>query len=114
MSRKVSWISFNYTFLTYVRELDRKARLGFVVDTVTQGIVSNASALQNPTNEVFIDAAVGALTYDAVLLCIAADIPLEVWTVNSEALIHELNPYVSGVTSDALIAGAVLYSASMN
>lgn len=114
MLRKVSWISFNYTFLTYVRELDRKARLGFVVDTVTQGVVSNATALQNSTNEVFIDASAGALTAAAVELCAAADIPVEVWTVNSETTIQALNPYVSGVTSDSLIAGAVLYAASID
>ena len=34
--------------------------------------------------------------------------PVEVWTLNNEILIHIMHPYISGVTSDYLIANKVL------
>ena len=46
-------------------------------------------------------------------LCADADIPLEVWTVNSVSTILSLPDYMSGITSDTLIAGYELYTANM-
>jgi hypothetical protein len=62
---------------------------------------------------VFIDCAYGNIPEEAVQLCADADIPLEVWTVNSEGEILALDAYVSGVTSDNLIAGKVFYDSKI-
>lgn len=114
MSDKVSWISFNATYLEYVKNANSKARLGYIVDTVTETVISKATELKTEDNDVFIDSNYGTLTDDLVTLCVNADIPLEVWTVNNEASITSLNCYISGVTSDNFIAGRTLMDANLN
>lgn len=111
MDGKVSWISFGAGLLTYVKNYDSSARLGYVVGDVDASVITTAQGLKTANNDVFIDAG-SALTAEEVSLCSAADIPLEVWTVNSESTIQSLDPYVSGVTSDKLIAAKVLYDAN--
>ena len=69
-------------------------------------------ANSNP-NEVFVDCACENATADVVQLCMDADIPLEVWTVNDKNTVLSLDPYVSGVTSDSLIAGNVFLENSI-
>lgn len=115
MKGKVTWISFNSACLGYVKAVDTSARLGFVVDSVTASTITTITqSLRTGKNEVFVDCAASNANEAAVALCADADIPLEVWTVNTEAAILALNPYVSGVTSDNLIAGKVLSDAEMN
>lgn len=110
MKGNVTWISFNSACLGYVKAVDPKARLGFVVDSVNASTINTIQkTLHSGHNEVFVDCAYGNVTEDAVALCADADIPLEVWTVNSEGEILALDTYVSGVTSDSLIAGNVFY-----
>lgn len=115
MKGKVTWISFNSAFLGYVKAVDTTARLGFVVGEVTASTINTIQqTLRTDKNEVFIDCATSNATNDAVALCMDADIPLEVWTVNTEAAILDLDAYVSGVTSDNLIAGKVLSDKEMS
>ena len=111
MSGKVSWISFNSTLLTYVKSYDPSARLGYVIGSVTSGAITTAEGLKTTANEVFIDSS--TYTDAEVTLCIDADIPLEIWTVNSAATIAALPSYVTGVTSDSQLAGKVLYQANV-
>lgn len=114
MDGKVTWISFSDTYLGYVKSYDEKARLGYVVETISSSEITKAQALKLPTNEVCIDGNYTNLTDTRIGYCITADIPLEVWTVDSDATIKSLNPYISGVTSNSLIAGRVLYEDSMS
>ena len=110
MKGKVTWISFNSTYLAYIKAVDPKARLGFVVSSVNASTINTVTkTLQSGHNEVFIDCAYGNATAEAVKFCSDADIPLEVWTVNNESAVLALDAYVSGVTSDNLIAGNVFY-----
>lgn len=108
MKDKVTWISFNDKYLGYIRDYDEDARLGYVVNSVTESVINNAVALKTDNNEVFVDCAYQAVTNEVVSLCINANLPLEVWTVNVVDTILTLDPYVSGVTSDNKIAGKVL------
>lgn len=84
---------------------------------------SNAN---NDLTQEEIDARVAAVAPDIFLMRIkgseaqavsvsedGGSIPLEVWTVNSESELIGLNPYVSGVTSDALLAWKVLQENAM-
>ena len=120
MKGKVTYISFNETYLGYVKIADPSARLGYLCNpkggfTSTQ--ISKCKALKTTTNEVFIDARhmEGYLdvTDTQVDLCINAEVPLEIWSVNSKDVIINMPKYVSGVTSDYLIAGQVLYENSL-
>ena len=113
MREKVTWISFTSNYLGYVKTHDDKARLGYLVETITTSEINTALALKTDFNEVFIDANYSKLTDETVKLCVNADLPLEAWTINTSATIRSLDPYVSGVTSDNLIAGEVLYNANI-
>lgn len=108
--RHVTWISFNASCLRFVKAADASARLGFVVNSITADNVNTALGLRNEVNEVFIDSG----TNDNISLCIEADIPVERWTVNSNSAVLALDPYISGVTSDSVHAGRVLYNAEID
>ena len=111
MKGKVTWISFSSTYLTYVKNYDASARLGLVVSGVSSATISTAQGLQTTSNEVFIDT--DALTDTEVNLCIAGGLPMEVWTIDTASTIENANPYITGFTSDNLIAGQVLYEANI-
>ncbi|MBQ8761694.1 MAG: hypothetical protein IJZ26_00025, partial [Clostridia bacterium] len=105
----VTWISFQSDALTYIKNKDNTARLGYLVSTITESTITTAKSLKTEQNEVFIDAKNENLTEQAINLCIAELIPLEVWTVNDIDTILSLDPYISGVTSDDKVAGKILY-----
>ena len=118
MKGKVTYISFNPTYLGYVKDYDDEARLGFVVfdasaspsPGLTQANIDIALALRTGKNEVFMDSRV--MTDAACSLCISNDIPLETWGIcndDTKANIIALNPYFTGVTSNKWDAGKVLY-----
>lgn len=111
MKGKVTYISFNITFLGYVKQHDNKARLGYVVSGVSQTNINNALSLKTDDNEVFIDA--GGYNDSSIELCLNNDIPLEVWTYNGTSQIQNMNAYITGVTSDSLIAGKILHDKYM-
>lgn len=113
MREETTWISFTASYLSHVKAKDDRARLGLVADAVTADTITAAQGLRTDHNEVFIDCS-GANAAAAVSLCSAAQLPLEVWTVNDEGTIKAMDPYVSGVTSDFLVAGRVLYAANID
>lgn len=113
MAGKVTYISFNNTFLGYVKNADASARLGLLASSVNSTKINQAVALKTSTNEVFMDANLAAVTTSVINSCISNGLPLEVWTVNTEAEILAMPSYVSGVTSDNTIAGKVLYNAAL-
>lgn len=108
---RCTWISFSDTYLGYIRDYDPDARLGYVISSVTGEVITTAQGLKTSTNEVFIDSS--GRTDTESEMCLAAKLPHEVWTIDSEAVIKELNPYVTGVTSNSMIAGEVLYKSVM-
>lgn len=112
MQDKVTWISFTHWYLRWILECDPTARVGYVCNNVTSDIIATALDMTNGENEVFIDT--GSATESEVKLCVDAGLSLEFWTLNDASAILALHPYVSGVTSDCLIAGQVLYESTMN
>lgn len=114
MKGKVTWISFSSAYLAYVCEFDKNARVGFLRSAVSPDAISAAAGLKTADNEVFLDCGYGSATEENIKLCIEAGLPLEVYTPNTEAAIKNLHPYITGVTSDKLIAGKVLRNESMN
>lgn len=111
MAGKVTWISFAPSYLEYVKSADPSARLGYLVSSVTDAVITTAQGLQTDTNEVFLDSS--DYDADAVSLCQAAGLPLEIWTINTASTIKNMDAYITGVTSDNLIAGKILRDAGM-
>lgn len=106
---KVTYISFSSTYLGYVKNADASARLGFLKSSPTTGDISTITNLQTGTNEVYYGAKYSSLTDAICSSYAAAGIPIEIWTVNTSSAITGANPYVSGITSDSLLAGQILY-----
>ena len=109
MKGKVTYISFSNTFLGYVKNADASARLGLLANPLNSTKINQAKALKTTTNEVFLNAKLSSVTDSLISTLMTNDQPLEVWTVNTEEEILKMPIYVSGVTSDFIIAGKVLY-----
>lgn len=103
-----SWISFHVSSLKEILKNDDTARVGYVCNSVTEDIISSCLEMKTEKNKVFVDVNYSAANAVAVSLCKTAGIPLEVWTVNSEADALALDPYISGVSSDYILAGELL------
>lgn len=110
---KVSYISFNSTYLGYVKDYDPEARLGFLKSSYASSDITTCNGLKTTKNKVFYDAGHSTITQSVCDSFMAEDIPIEAWTVNSADTMLGLNKYVSGITSDNLIAGKVLYDNAM-
>ena len=114
MKDKVTWISYSSTYLNYVKTHYNKANLGLIVSTINATAISTVNSLKNSSNNVFLDANISNITDERVELAIENGTPLEVWTINSTNSIINMNKYISGVTSNYLIAGKVLYEDSID
>lgn len=120
---KATYISFSDTYLNYVKNYDEYARLGYLTSSPNTSYATYCRNLQTKAidkndkeiilNEVYLGAKYQNMTTEIYEACAAAGIPVEVWTVNTSSAILALDSYVSGVTSDSLIAGKVLYDSEM-
>jgi Txe/YoeB family toxin of Txe-Axe toxin-antitoxin module len=108
MKGNVSYVSFSSEYMEYVRDADDTARLVYVVNDITVPILNQGLILNNGKNDVVISCSYNNITDDKVKMCIQADIPLEAWSPNDASWIENMNPYITGVTSDTLIAEKVL------
>ena len=105
MEDNCTWISFNLTYLEYVKNVDNTARLGYVSSkTITQSMINSVKALETGENEVFLDISYNMLNENNVMLAMANGIALETWTVDSVNEIKARPKYVSGYTSNKLMA----------
>lgn len=105
---RATWISFSLETLRTVIKVDETARCGYLTEKIDSQVIDAAKSLQTGKNEVFLNCYYGVLTKKEILLCKMAALPLEVWTVNEEKTLLSLDDYVSGVTSDCLIAEQLL------
>lgn len=111
MQKKVTWISFNSSWLGIVKTLDPTARLGFIAGGVDSSVITTTASLKTETNEVFLDMN-GTLSMSDSFIesAIASDIPIEVWFgTTNKGTILALNRYISGVTNNGLLAGNIIY-----
>lgn len=105
---KSTWISFEYDYLVYANESNDYLRLGYLSSKFKDEDLEKALSLKKKNNQVFLDLGFMHTFSSCINKCKKAKIPVEVWTVNNEILIHIMHPYISGVTSDKLIADRVL------
>ena len=117
MDGNVTYISFDASYLEYVKNYDANARLGFLRETessssykLNAAAITTAQSLMTGTNEVFMDTK--TYTSAAVQMCRNAGIKMETWGIclnDTKPEIIALNPYISGVTSNKYDAGRVLF-----
>lgn len=114
MRGKVSYISFSSTYLGYVKDYDEEARLGFLSNPKASDLAI-CQGLKTAKNIVFYDVSYynNAITQAICDVYAAENIPIEAWTVDYASDMLKLNKYVSGITSNNLIAGKVLYDNAM-
>lgn len=111
---KVTYISFADSYLAYVKNYDTEARLGFLASSANTSHIATCKSLMTSNNKVFYDVNYGGINQEISTAFAAENIPVEAWTVNSASAMLGLNKYVSGITSDNLIAGKVLYDSAMS
>lgn len=109
----VTWISFAYESLLRIVELYPRARVGInciTTDGLTDNQLAYAEKLKEAGGNVFFNT-----DTNSIEACVSKSkevgLPMELWCPNTEAEIINLPTYVSGVTSDKLIAKNVLYNA---
>lgn len=113
LEKVTTYISFSSTYLGYVKAYDAYARLGFLKSSPTSSDISTLQNLKLTTNEVYYGAKYSNLTTAICEAYATAGIPIEIWTVDTASDITSMNPYITGVTSNYLIAGKVLYEANI-
>jgi glycerophosphoryl diester phosphodiesterase len=117
MENHVTWISFTHASLLRIVELSPCARVGYnrteaSVDVATE--LQKIGMLRTGYNEAFANLAyTNPSLADYAAQAFALGIPVEVWCPNSEADILALPEYVTGVTTDKLIAADVIYANAM-
>lgn len=106
---RASFISFSAEYLGFVRAYDGEARLGLLKSKASAADIPVIRGLRTGSNEVFYDVKYTTLS-DAVIEAFEKEgIPVEVWTVDDVHKIHQMHPYITGVTSNDKIAGKILY-----
>lgn len=119
MRGKVTYISTSIVHLRTIHQLDNKARLGLIAESVDADKVNNLVELVGD-NEVFID--VASYSNAEVELCKASNLPMEAWNATEGGVIVALTPariiasptYISGYTTNELNAGKILFDNSIN
>ena len=107
MKGRVSYICFNSSMLLNILSHDPKARVGLLCTYVTADDITWVNNHKTDENEIFIGVAY-AYRADALTLCKAANIPLEVYTV-TRSQISLADDYISGFTSNNCDASVVKY-----
>lgn len=111
MIDSITWISALHSLLVYMHTYAPNDRIGWVISEFTSGYLSGLSELIDENN-CFLDMSYSGITSSAVELAIENNVPIEAWTVNQSSDIESLDEYVTGVTSDAIIAAHYFYTHS--
>lgn len=100
MEQNCTWISFALNPLYVIKRNAPYCRIGYIVSEITNKRITETLFLRTQYNETFIDGNVTNITSELVALVKAAGVPLEVYSINMEAAMLDLDEYISGVTSD--------------
>ena len=101
-----TWISYSDAILAKVEKLLPEARLGVVCNYVAPTVIPQAKKLQNGKNQVFIDSL--KFDPDSIQQCRESGFPMEVWVIDDENIILNLDRYISGLTSNRYSASALI------
>ena len=105
LAGKETYISFESSYLGYVKSYDATARLGLLG---MPGAASSVSSLKTNYNEVFLDS--NSVSSSLAESCKSAGVGYEVWTIDSASTVKSMDAYITGITTNGSIkAGQVLY-----
>lgn len=111
MEENSVYISSSPGALTFLKNYNPKASIGYVVGAINTTLIATANSLKTGTNRVFMVSS--AHTPEAVEMCYSNNLPLIVWTINDVTVLRSLDPYVSGILSDMIVMGKCLYDYSI-
>ena len=107
MLDSVTWIAYATGWFNLITTRHARSRIGVLMTSTTQATIDAAKAYRTGKNSVFLDTS--AYDASAVALAKANEMPMEAWTLDDDADILALDPYITGVTSNLKIAGKVIY-----
>ena len=111
MLNRVTWIADNYERLIPITTYDPTARVGYVTGKIEDWLVNAIQTyLQTGRNEAFAFTSNygGSFNYK-IEKCINNKIPVEIWVADDIQTMLDLDPYITGIESNKLIAQEVLY-----
>ncbi|MCM1533952.1 MAG: hypothetical protein NC099_04795 [Corallococcus sp.] len=103
-SIEATWIARKIEYLSQVSQFRPDDRLGLIADVISGINVKALVRLDAGRNVCFMDANYSFLTSPQISLCKKYCLPLEVWTLDNVGVIRNIDPYISGVTSNFLNA----------
>ena len=113
MIDRVVWICDTLSRLSYLLQFDTNAKVGHIVNTIDSTVISNLMAIKTSNNYVFVDAKINNINDTVIGLCVEAGLPVETWTVDTQSTVENLNPYISGLTTNLLLANVIQYEANI-
>ena len=102
------------SYIDYVYNQNPNAKYAMLVNTITDAIIAEIKERRNLGKNVIMDANYENITQELLEAVKSEDIPLIVFTINNDDTILNLDPYISGVTSDYKNAGAIIYNHYMS
>ncbi len=95
-----TWIARDINILAQLAQVFENGRFGLIAETATKDNIEALKGISTAENQVFMDCNYFFMTSMQINNCKNADVPLEVWTLNKEKQVANVDPYISGVTSD--------------
>lgn len=110
------FLAFNVAIATQISAIVPNATYAILRSNLNDDVINACIALKTSDNVVYacVDYTSEMITEERIATLIQNDIKLGVYTVNSASAILALNPYVSSVTSDLLVAGDVLVNNALS
>ena len=109
MLRQCTWITFIHDYFFYINEFDPQARVGLLwPNDINSSIINKAASIKTSQNEVFLNVNYDALTDSGIQRAKSNGFPVEVYTVDDKNTMLNANSYISGFTSNYLVAQSVI------
>jgi glycerophosphoryl diester phosphodiesterase len=110
MQKNVTWISFAVNALNYVKNNIPTARLGIISASLTTFVINGHHALKSDSNDVFVSLGISAVTDENVATLISEGIETETYIVDKFFATKNVNPYITGITTNCVDVVGVLAS----
>lgn len=110
ISQDCTFISFVITSLKEIAKVDRSFRFGILDSSGTESVKYKVNELRKVVglSHIFVDVSFPKADESLISYCKETGIPLEVWTVDRADYIKTMDVYISGVTSNSLVASEYL------
>lgn len=109
LTGKAMYCSFSSNYCSSINTYDPYAEIGFNTLSASTNDLATCQSLKTNTNIIKYEVPYNTVT-DAICNTFReANIPMGAWTIDAESDILALNPYITEVTSNSLIAGKVFY-----